>query len=404
MAAEASRAQWLFHSPGTRAHGNTGVADGGALDGLIIASHITSPWNEQKAAPCFATATTMNRGSLGKEVAVFLVVRFLYADEDPSAVVADGFWVQTGKAVESWFRKKLKGSPVPLASDGRGVWINTFWPDYVALKQLDFSIKLVFRNGDAAVDDLEDGHAYSLDGVLKRAAIPGRVALVRCGSRVELETALGEAFGRFVPSCGLQPATPSFVSVSRDIFLHPTAGNPVLLGAQPGGPVHVVTFSHEGTDGILMLEWSGDRALTLEYYFEDVEDVERLLVVSAWRVAELPSDRRGRARKRKRNKGFLLIMTHNDSDDKGSNRISYCLETKLLEIRLGVAYYGENLNFVKGYSPPEPDVGEAGHVFDIVTRAYRAPGVLPVSTLARARAAMRSERKLKNNVSGLKKY
>ena len=76
----------------------------------------------------------------------------------------------------------------------------------------------------------------------------------------------------------------------------------------------------------------------------------------------------------------------------GSNVISYCLETKRLTLRLALGYFGENLKFVKGASPPPKGEGEGtDHEFDIVTRTYQQRTTAEVWTEARALAHFRGQ-------------
>ena len=47
---------------------------------------------------------------------------------------------------------------------------------------------------------------------------------------------------------------------------------------------------------------------------------------AAWLVPELPLDRAGRKRTRlERNCGIMVVETHADQDEKGSNKLTYCL-------------------------------------------------------------------------------
>ena len=135
--------------------------------------------------------------------------------------------------------------------------------------------------------------------------------------------------------------------------------------------------------------WRGDRSLTLEQYLTRGELCNILgeLPSDGWIIPEKEPDARGVVRKRTKNKGYLLVMTHDDGNGRGSNVLAYCLETKCLTLRLALGYFGENLKFVKGATPPARAEGEtACHEFDIVTRTYqlRTDGV--VWTEARALA------------------
>ena len=112
------------------------------------------------------------------------------------------------------------------------------------------------------------------------------------------------------------------------------------------------------------LKWRGDRSLTFDSYLTEVE-LRRLIPQLGWEVPAPEPDRAGRIRTRRRNKGFLLIMTHKDQDESGTNRIEYCMETKRFRVFLALAHFGENLEFVRGAVLPE-GVGK----YDLVTRAH----------------------------------
>ena len=82
----------------------------------------------------------------------------------------------------------------------------------------------------------------------------------------------------------------------------------------------------------------------------------------------------------------MLVMTHTDEDGKGSNKLSYCLETKELKLFLSLGYFNENLTFKEGTQPPE--CTDPTLEFDIVERAWvdRSLPDTPVWTEDRARA------------------
>ena len=141
-------------------------------------------------------------------------------------------------------------------------------------------------------------------------------------------------------------------------------------------------------------EWRGDRALTLEEYLtpETLRDVLGEHPSDGWIIPEKEPDAKGVVRKRVKNKGYLLIMMHADVDGRGSNVISYCLETKRLTLRLALGYFGENLKFVKGARPPPKGEGEGpDHEFDIVSRTYQQLTTAEVWTEARALAHFRGQ-------------
>lgn len=86
-----------------------------------------------------------------------------------------------------------------------------------------------------------------------------------------------------------------------------------------------------------------------------------------------------------RNRGYIVIMTHNDEDGKGANKITYCVESKLFTLTLGAAFFGENLRFVEGAAPPPMPAGK-GWAFDIVDGVYVQRGADAVTwTAHRAR-------------------
>jgi hypothetical protein len=82
----------------------------------------------------------------------------------------------------------------------------------------------------------------------------------------------------------------------------------------------------------------------------------------------------------------MLVMTHDDANGKGSNKMTYCLETKTLCIHLSLAFFGENLKFIDGQLPPEPPAQAAQLEFDIVTRKWVNRNEAPPWTEARALA------------------
>ena len=121
----------------------------------------------------------------------------------------------------------------------------------------------------------------------------------------------------------------------------------------------------------LEAEWTGTRSLTLQYELVGDAEIGELWPGkhNGWVVPEKPPDKSGRKRLRPaRNRGYMLVMAHDDVDGKGSNKLSYCLETKELRIHLSLAFFNENLKFVDG-KPPPLSPGKKLE-FDIVTRAW----------------------------------
>lgn len=82
----------------------------------------------------------------------------------------------------------------------------------------------------------------------------------------------------------------------------------------------------------------------------------------------------------------MLPFTHADTDNKGSNKITYCNETKELNIYLALGFFGTNLQFVDGATPPPRRKGQLkSWKFDIVTRDYVDRTASEAWTEARAR-------------------
>jgi len=140
-------------------------------------------------------------------------------------------------------------------------------------------------------------------------------------------------------------------------------------------------------DAVTDAEWRGDRTLTLDLYITDVEMLAGIIggigPSSGWIIPEKEPDKSGRVRKRTRNNGYMLVMLHADDEDKGTNVLSYCLETKKLEIRLSLAYFNLAFTWVRGAElPPPPHL--KGYKFDIVDRQWQLKGAPPVWTAARA--------------------
>lgn len=139
-------------------------------------------------------------------------------------------------------------------------------------------------------------------------------------------------------------------------------------------------------DAAMDAEWRGDRTLTLDLYITDFTMLDTILSGNGsrgWVVPEKEPDKVGRVRKRTTNKGFMLLMLHADVDGAGSNVLSYCLETKKLEIRLSLAYFNMAFKWVRGAELPPPPASK-GFKFDIVAREWQAKSAPPVWTLARA--------------------
>ena len=76
----------------------------------------------------------------------------------------------------------------------------------------------------------------------------------------------------------------------------------------------------------------GDRELTVEYFLKDESEMRALwggALPNGWVVPEKQPDRAGRKRERLASqKGYMVIMMHNDRDGKGVNKFSYTRETK----------------------------------------------------------------------------
>ena len=149
--------------------------------------------------------------------------------------------------------------------------------------------------------------------------------------------------------------------------------------------VHALMSNADGK-----MTWIGDRAHTLEYYFTDEDDLQRVLQLQqlGWVVPEKEPDRRGAERKRlRRHCGFMLPFGHDDVDGKGSNVMRYSFESKKLEIAIAVGFFDESLQWVCGADPPAKQAGLGPRAqYDIVTRAWRRRNAQPPLTLARADA------------------
>ena len=83
----------------------------------------------------------------------------------------------------------------------------------------------------------------------------------------------------------------------------------------------------------------------------------------------------------------MVIETHADTNCKGSNKITYCHETKELNLYLALGFYGTNLKFVDGAEPPpRPPHTPKTHEYDIVTRKYVDRATSDAWTVGRATA------------------
>ena len=144
----------------------------------------------------------------------------------------------------------------------------------------------------------------------------------------------------------------------------------------------------QGVEGIA---WRGDRSLTLDIYLtiDDLRSILGTLPSDGWVIPEKEPDAAGIIRKRTKNKGYLLVMTHDDEDGRGSTVLSYCVETKRLTLRLALSYFGENLKFIRGARLPPKQEGEGEYQFDIVTRTYQDRAQAEAWTEARALAHFR---------------
>ena len=106
---------------------------------------------------------------------------------------------------------------------------------------------------------------------------------------------------------------------------------------------------------------------------------------NGWVIPEKLPNKAGRATKRaKRVQGFMLVMMHEDENDRGTNRVEYCLETKELKIFLGLAWFDMSLQFVDGISPPVEGKTKKKE-FDIVDRTWVDRAAVAAWTEGRAR-------------------
>ena len=168
---------------------------------------------------------------------------------------------------------------------------------------------------------------------------------------------------------------------------------------------------------------------TYEYYFTDLDDIQRRCwptKPNGWITPEPLPDGAGRKRPRlERNCGAVIIETYGDVDGKGTNRATYsavrrrtrrptrsigpsmpcCLAailcrallsrraaspsqiSKHFNLYLGASFYGMNLKFIDGVEPPPRGRGvPKTHEYDIVTRKYVNRAMADAWTVGRALA------------------
>ena len=135
----------------------------------------------------------------------------------------------------------------------------------------------------------------------------------------------------------------------------------------------------------------GDRELTVEYFLRDEAEMRELwggALPNGWVVPEKQPDKAGRKRERlESQKGYMIIMMHNDKDSKGVNKFTYTRETKKFILTLALAFFSENLNFVSGEQPPPAPEGWSSTeaAYDIVSMSWVNRANAPAWTKARAR-------------------
>ena len=122
--------------------------------------------------------------------------------------------------------------------------------------------------------------------------------------------------------------------------------------------------------------WAGGRSLTLEFPIEDAEHFGELFgeeMSRGWPVPKLKMTKAGTLVKRKANLGYMVPMFHQDADEDGlrTNSLYYCMETKRMGGKLALAFFGANLRFVRGATPPtKPAELAMPAAYDIVTKQW----------------------------------
>lgn len=129
----------------------------------------------------------------------------------------------------------------------------------------------------------------------------------------------------------------------------------------------------------------GDRAQTFVRRLTGAADLN-LLWGDAYANGWVIPDKEEREGKRKRKRlpryqGFMLV--DEESED---NTLSYCKETKELELTLALSFFSSNLAFVDGaqvkpHAPPQMECPK----FDMVTRKWFSATEAPAETLTRVR-------------------
>ena len=145
--------------------------------------------------------------------------------------------------------------------------------------------------------------------------------------------------------------------------------NEVITQTTPEKQMHysnskVVCAGYAFTDFLSLCgneaEWEGDRQLTFKYEFLDLDDFLRVVGNSmrGWIIAPHYS-RNGAASKRTKlgDIAFLLPFFHNDKNGSNTNCITYCLEKRLLEVRLSLGLFTDNLEWKSGAPPPDRIAG-----------------------------------------------
>jgi hypothetical protein len=143
-------------------------------------------------------------------------------------------------------------------------------------------------------------------------------------------------------------------------------------------------------------KWMGDRGLTLRLEIEDAAHFGEIfgeLTCRGWIVPEKEPTCAGVKRSRTRNNGYLLPFFHDDVDGSGGNVLEYSLERKRLVGTISLGYFGPNLKFVRGATPPDCPAHLTSvqqPAFDIATTSWvprAGPGAV-VFTEARVRARL----------------
>ena len=129
----------------------------------------------------------------------------------------------------------------------------------------------------------------------------------------------------------------------------------------------------------------GDRAQTFVRRLTGAADLNLLwggAFANGWVIPEKEA-RDGRAKRQRlpRYQGFMLV-----GEESEDNKLSYCKETKELELTLALSFFSSNLEWVDGaqIKPPAPPQMQQPK-FDLVSRTWFSATEAPAETLKRVR-------------------